>query len=530
MTDSPRLYRLIEERLARDPDDTAFIIDHRVVTVAEFDGLCRRLETWLIDQGIGEGDVVAVWLVNRLEWLGLLFALARRGATLAAINTRYRREEVQDILQRSGARLLVMQSAFRHIAFAEVLSAVDGTALPALQAIALVDGGTLPDTLIGKPVIALTADREPTTGDDRVDAERCLILFTTSGTTSKPKLVRQPQRSHVIHAQDTARAYGLADDDAVLLAALPLCGTFGLNSVLPAIAGGAPVILQEAFDAQDALEQMSRYRVTHVFGSDEMFLRLIELADDHTPFAHARRFGFGAFGSSFDEGARAAWKTGIPLYGLYGSSEVLALFSGQMHYDDVEQRIQGGGMPAPRGARVRIRNVDTGELQPVGEAGEIEISTPSRFLDYLNNPEATDKAITGDGWFRTGDLGYLREDGSFVYQARMGDAIRLSGFLVNPAEIEAVLKDQDGVADAQVVAVDIKGTPRAVAFVIADGPAPRADTLIDACRQAMATFKAPARIWFLDEYPITPSANGEKVQRNKLRDRALALLADEAAG
>lgn len=532
MSDS-RLYSLVEDRLARDAQSTAFIINDRIVTVAEFDVLCRRLEQWLMQQGIGPGDVVAVWLVNRLEWLGLLFALARRGATLAAINTRYRREEVADLLQRSGARLLVMQQQFRAIAFAEVLSAIDGDRLPALEKIILADSGTLPATLIGKPVESLAPALTTMLVNDAPDRsapQDCLILFTTSGTTRKPKLVRQPQRSHASHARDAARAYGFDQDNAVSLATLPLCGTFGLNSVLPAFAGGAPVILQETFEVDPALSALERYHVTHMFGSDEMFRRLLENADSPRPFAHARRFGFGAFTSSFDDEARAAWQRGLPLYGLYGSSEVLALFSGQPHYPEVDRRIEGGGRPAAGDrVRIRIRDQESGRLQPDGESGEIEIQAPSQFLGYLNDDEATAEAITPDGYFRTGDLGYLRGDGSFVFQARLGDAIRLSGFLVNPAEIEAVLKNQPGVADAQIVAVDIDGRPRPVAFVIAgNSPAPDADTLIRACKTEMAAFKAPARLWLIDEFPVTPSANGVKVQRNKLRDRALALLASEA--
>jgi len=528
MSDPLYLYNLIEQRLVEDPDATAFIIDGNTISVAEFDQLCRRLDSWLAEQGIGQDDVVAVWLVNRLEWLALLFALARRGATLAAINTRYRREEVQDILHRSGARLLVMQSVFRNIAFAEVLSQVDGATLPALEKIVLLDEGDLPATLIGKPVIALDSERPAAGGHGHTEAETGVILFTTSGTTSKPKLVRQPQRSHTLHARDNVAYQGFDEDGAVLLASLPLCGTFGLNNVLPAFAAGAPVILQQAFEADEALQLMIQYRVTHLFGSDEMFRRLIDGAADGKPFAHARRFGFGAFSSSFDDYARAAWDKGVPLYGLYGSSEVLALFAGQPHYPDVERRIEGGGMPIPKGAQVRVRDTDSGELLPVGESGELEITSPSCFLDYLNNPEATRKALTEDGWFRTGDLGYLRDDGSFVYQSRMGDAIRLSGFLVNPAEIEALLKAQPGVDDAQVVAVDIDGTPRAVAFVVAAGEQPEPAALIATCRNLMASFKAPARIWFVEDYPVTVSANGAKVQRNKLRDQALALLAGES--
>lgn len=528
-----RLYSLIEDRLARDPDSIAFIVNDTPVTVTDFDRLCRRLDPWLGEQRIEAGDVVAVWLVNRLEWLALFFTLARRGATLAAINTRYRREEVEDILKRSGARLLIMQSRFRNIDFAEVLSRIDGEALPALEKIVLIDdqAEAPPNTLIGKATESFAAAlrSEPSSRADHSDPERCAILFTTSGTTKKPKLVMQAQYSHVGHAHDASRAYGLDQDGAVTLAALPFCGTFGLNSVLPALAGGAPVVVLEAFDAPLALALMERHRVTHTFGSDEMYRQLIDQAKNQRPFATARIFGFGAFTSSFDDYARAAWKKGVPLHGLYGSSEVLALFSCQPRYPDVDERIKGGGQPvAGERAHIRVRDVDNNQLLPAGKSGEVEILSPSNFMRYLNDADATAEAVTDDGYFRTGDLGYLRDDGSFVFEARMGDAIRLSGFLVNPAEIEAVLKTFDGVADAQVVAVDVDGQSRAVAFVIPiPGQQPDGADLIARSRDVMAPFKAPARVWLVDEYPVTQSSNGVKTQRNKLRAMALARLTEE---
>lgn len=521
------LYSLIEERLARDPNSTAFIIDGQSVSVGQFDEICRCLTTWLVQQGIGRGDVVAVWLVNRIEWLALLFSVARLGASIASINTRYRRDEVQDILQRSGAGMLIMQSVFRRINFTEVFSSIESSALPKLEKVALVDCDSVPTTLAGKPVIPLTNNQQPDSSHSHTEPETTLIFFTTSGTTSEPKLVRQSQRSHTIHAHDVATAHGLERSGTVLLASLPLCGTFGLNSVLAAFAAAAPVVLQQTFDPQEALGLMETYSVTHIYGSDEMVRRLIDYSEDNKPFAHLRVFGFGAFGSNLDDYALGAWEKGIPLYGMYGSSEVLSLFSIQRHYHKVEERIQGGGIPSIRNSKVRIRDTVSGQLLPMLETGEIEIYSPTLFNDYLNNPGATDEAVTQDGWFRTNDLGYSRDDGSFVFQSRMGDTIRLSGFLVNPAEIEAVLKKQDGVHDACVVAIDIKGSPRPVALVMPSSEQPEVQNLIKACSDTMAPFKVPARVWFVDSFPVSFSANGTKVQRNKLRKRAIVLLRNE---
>jgi len=181
--------------------------------------------------------------------------------------------------------------------------------------------------------------------------------------------------------------------------------------------------------------------------------------------------------------------------------------------------------------RLRVRDTETGELAAQGVSGEIEISAPSRFLGYFNNPEATRDAITADGFFRTGDIGRLRGDGSFVYETRAGDAMGLGGFLVAPGEIEDELKSCAGVADAQVVAVDLKGQARCVAFVIpAQGPhtePPRQDELVARLRERLAGYKVPARIYVVDAFPVTDSANGVKIQRARLRAMAMERITAE---
>jgi fatty-acyl-CoA synthase len=177
-------------------------------------------------------------------------------------------------------------------------------------------------------------------------------------------------------------------------------------------------------------------------------------------------------------------------------------------------------------ANVRVRDTETGKLAAQGVSGEIEISAPSCFLGYFNNPEATRDAITADGFFRTGDIGRLR-DNAFVYETRAGDAMRLGGFLVAPGEIEDELKSCAGVADAQVVAVDLKGQARCVAFVIPAGTSPQQEVLTARLRERLAGYKVPARIYVVDAFPVTDSANGVKIQRAKLRTMAMERIAAE---
>ena len=148
--------------------------------------------------------------------------------------------------------------------------------------------------------------------------------------------------------------------------------------------------------------------------------------------------------------------------------------------------------------------------------------------EYFGNPKATREAFTGDGFLRTGDLGFTEEGGGFTFLARMGDALRLGGTLVAPDEIAGFLEDHEGVASAQVVGLDGTRGTSAVAFVI---PAPGAEfseiELSAYCAQGMARFKVPARIFAVDEFPVTQSANGIKIQRGKLREMAKSRIAGD---
>ncbi|TAK82976.1 MAG: acyl-CoA synthetase [Betaproteobacteria bacterium] len=504
----PVLTDFLDRHLAERPTATAFIADGRAYRYAEFDALSRRAAAWLHANGIGPGDRVALWLVNRIEWLALLFGLARLGAAAVSVNTRYRAAELEHILAHSGARMLVLQPQFRNLDFAAILAGVDKAAMRTLERVVHLDAREWPE-------------RET---PNRASPDAVLAMFTTSGTTSNPKLVMHLQRTIAFHALQTSRAYGFHEPGARLLCAIPFCGVYGFCSTLGAFAAGAPIVVMEAFEPKAAVELARRHAVTHTFGGDEMYRRMLELAPGHDPFPSARFFGFAAFQAGAAEFAESAWQRRVPLIGLYGSSEVQALFSAQKPAAPLAERIEAGGYPAAGElSTLRVRDVDSGERLPPGASGELEIRSPGNFAGYWANPEATAKAIDAEGFFRTGDIGRLRSDGSFVFEARRGDAFRLAGYLVSPLEIEDALKRIPGVADVQVVGVDISGQPRCVAFVIGSGVSE--DEIISTAKKRLASFKVPARAWFVERFPVTESANGVKIQRARLREMALERLA-----
>ncbi|MET4256579.1 fatty-acyl-CoA synthase [Bradyrhizobium sp. S3.12.5] len=519
--DDVSLHSLIGSDTAADP---AFVFNGTPVSRAELSATVAQTTAWLAAQGIGKGDVVAVWLVNRIEWITLLFATARLGAVVAAVNTRYRGAEVAHLLKVSGARLLVLEAAFRSIDFAAVLADIAKADVPALQKLAVVGADAIPAQW---PCIRFDAfDKPYPAAAVQDDVDLPVLLYTTSGTTKGPKLVAHSQRTLATHANSVAKTLKLSPQRHSLLAMLPFCGTFGMTSLLGFIAAGATIHVLDAFEAAPALKILSEHKITHCFGSDEMFRRILALTDEPRPFPHLEVCGFAAFQPGWRELAAEAEARGLPLFGLYGSSELQALFSIARPGDAFADRIEGGGWPMSPEAKVRVRDTETGELAAQGVSGEIEISAPSRFLGYFNNPDATRDAFTADSFFRTGDIGRLR-DGAFVYETRAGDAMRLGGFLVAPGEIEDELKSCAGVADAQVVAVDLKGQARCVAFVIPAGTSPQQEVLTARLRERLAGYKVPARIYVVDAFPVTDSANGVKIQRARLRTMAMERIAVE---
>ncbi len=217
---------LLDRHLTERPDAPACIDGEKRITYAEFDALCRKTAAWLAAQGVRPGDRIAVWLVNRIEWLALLFGLARIGAALVAVNTRFRAAELQHVLRRSGARMLVIEPTFKKIDFAAILAEVDVAAAQSLEKVAVIRAGSAaPRGVLGKPTVALDAfERSLSAAPDRSDPEAIVTLFTTSGTTKGPKLVMHPQRSIAYHAHAVARGFGLETADSRVLAAIPFCG------------------------------------------------------------------------------------------------------------------------------------------------------------------------------------------------------------------------------------------------------------------------------------------------------------------
>jgi fatty-acyl-CoA synthase len=250
--------------------------------------------------------------------------------------------------------------------------------------------------------------------------------------------------------------------------------------------------------------------VTHFNASDDMILRIVSEGRDLSSWRHGVTAEFTGRGL---ESVSAAGAFGARLTGVYGSSETFALLFRRPPTAPDAARARNGGLPVDPAMEVRA----------VG--GEIQLRGPSVLAGYLVEDGTAPLALTADGWFPTGDLGTVDGDGGFTYLARLGDALRLAGFLTDPAEIEQHLLTHPAVIGAQVVGVPFRGQGEAaVGFVTTDGGVGEAE-LLEHCRRGLANYKVPKRIVVVDAFPTVEGANGVKVLKTDLRHRASKIMA-----
>lgn len=497
----------------------------REISHAELAEESRRVAGGLARLGIGKGDRVACWMPNAPAYLAVYFACARLGAIVLSVNTRYRAVEVADIAGRAGAKAMIYWPDFKGIPFQDMLAEIDPAELSDLQHLIVYSEA-------GAPVVsplphveahsyADVASSVATSENHAADDVGC-VIFTTSGTTSKPKFVLHNQSSMADHGLQIADSFGWRADDVVHMIAMPYCGVFGLTQAMGAIASGRTMVTMPFLDIAEAVRLMKHHRVTHTAGSDDMYNMMLDATDEPVPFPDFRVGIYGSFNAALDQIVEKADARGMYITGVYGMSEVQALFCRWADDSGVAYRKRGGGIPIGNGAACRVRDQESGQLLGPGEPGELELKGPSLMMAYFQNPEATQKTFTEDGFIRTGDLAQMTDDGGFHYLSRLGDVLRLGGFLVAPAEIEARVQDHPAVKDVQVVGASVGGRNRAVAFVLPEtGFEEKA--VLDHCAAGLAKYKVPARVIALDAFPVTQSANGIKIQKNKLREMAEAL-------
>lgn len=507
----------LDDLLAGQDERAAVWFNGQILTRGQIRGEARAAAAALHALGLRRGDALALWLPNGLAWLQLLFAAARLGLLIVPISTRYKAPEVLHLLKVSKARAIVTPSVFLGQDYAAIAQGLRADAPDLQQHLVLEQPEGFLEHALARP-----EDCPPQLGH----GEDLLVCFSTSGTTGAPKLAAHDHRSTPRHAAQVAQGLQIGAAD-VFLCTLPLFGVFGFMAALAPLSTGGLLVLHQVFEAEPAAQAIRTHRVTHFVGSDGMLEELLNLPD--ADLSSLRRGALADFAGIIQPVIERADALGARFSGTYGMSEVFSLMSLADWHAPVSVRALAGGRLIHPDIEVRVADPQTHETVALEATGEIQLRGHNVLAQYLNNPEATAKAFTPDGWFRSGDLGQRREWG-FTYLARMGDSLRLRGYLVNPAEIESVLMLGPGVAGAQVVGVQRPGVGDvAVGFVIpALGAALQSladeTALLALCKARMASYKVPARVVPLAEFPVINGPNGVKIQKRILREWAAHLL------
>jgi fatty-acyl-CoA synthase len=312
---------------------------------------------------------------------------------------------------------------------------------------------------------------------------------------------------------------------------------FGFSTAMSALAGGATCLLEPVFSEEAVLADMARWHATHLVGGDDMVARLAaawQRSPRHQRDLPAWRWmGIADFtGNARELAAWAQREFGTLTTGVYGSSEVFALAAFWPPGEPVPRRWHGGGRLVTPGTEARIADPDSGRTLPPGRQGELQVRGPIVTDAYLGDTDAAPRAFTGDGWFRTGDLAEIAADGGITYICRMGDMLRLRGYLVSPGEIERRLAEHEGVQVAKVVGIrSAGGAEEAVGFVVpAAGSTTDGETLRAWCGVTLAAFKVPSAVYLIDEMPVTSGTNGRKIRAAALRELAQRYREEERSG
>jgi HIP---CoA ligase len=501
------------ERLAVADGDTR-------LTYADLYDRSRTFGAALVASGIRPGDRVAIWAPNSVEWVVAALGLWLAGATLVPVNTRFKGAEAGHVLARSRARVLVTVTGFLATDYVAVLRG-SGVDLPDLGTL-VIAGGAVPDGAVpwaafnergGRDAKQVLDGRARAVGDGDISD----ILFT-SGTTGVPKGVMQAHQSTVQVAADWVAMTGIGPGDRYLMVN-PYFHMFGLKAgILASVVSGAAMLPEPVFEVDRVLQRVSGERVTVLPGPPALYQSILDHADrDKHDLSSLRVAVTGAADIPVDLIRRVVdelpFQAVIAGYGLTEAGTATATAPG----DPVETIAHTVGRPRP-GFELRIAG-PAGTDVGAGESGEILLRGGTVMSGYLDDPEATARVLSPDGWLRTGDLGAIDEAGCLRVVGRVKDMFIVGGFNAYPAEIENALLEHPDVQRAAIIGVpDPRLGEVGMAFVVLrPGGTPSPDDIVAWARERMANYKVPRRVEFLDELPL--NATG-KVMKDELRRRA----------
>jgi acyl-CoA synthetase (AMP-forming)/AMP-acid ligase II len=469
----------------------------------DLEAMADRFAGHLIDRGVRPGDRVALMTSNRPEFVGAVHGISKAGAAAVLFSPAWKATETGHALDLTRP----------------VRALSDGPATGLL-------GG-----LIGSDRVTdldhLPPDAGPVTDPglpDEVGEEAEAVLVFSSGTTGLPKAVRHTHASMGWATAHWCQALGLGPDDRFQVATPP-SHILGLLNLLAAARAGATVRLHRRFDLDEVLRHIEVDRMTL-----EMAVAPIALAMANHPhleefdLTSLRYIMWGATPVSEQVASRVTERTGVRWLPAYGASEVPVITCNPVD-DPTAWRLDSAGIPPP-GVELRVCHLDTGAVLPIGETGEVQVLSPSVMTGYL--PAAATAEAFVDGWYRTGDVGWLEPQGWVHLTDRSKEMIKVNGFQVAPAEIEGVLHGHPAVLDCAVFGlVDERAGEVPVAVVQLDPDQPVIeDELSSLVAASLATYKHLHHVVIVKSIPRLPSG---KVLRRTLRDEWTPRLAGTRA-
>ncbi|MCC6777371.1 MAG: AMP-binding protein [Hyphomicrobiales bacterium] len=522
------LYELVAERAVVRGDAEAVVTPAVRLGYADQHARVRGAAKAMHALGIRRGDFVGILLGNDETWVTLFYAAAAIGAVSVPVNTRFKSTELGFCLQQADVKALFCADRFLNIDFVSFLRtaepAIDrvlpGEALPMLRHV-IVIGDDVPSAGLGfRDFLALAQ----TVSDVALDAciaevrpDDLLLIQFTSGTTAYPKAVMLTHDNMLRDAWAVGLRLGIRAEDRYFNCR-PFFHVAGTTlSLLVALVAGSCLVTLSTFEAGAALAMMARERCTLTSGNDTLFQMMMGHAS-FDPKALCLRGGWAAAGPETIRNIveRMGARDLCVAYGLSEASPNVTLTD---YRDPLDIRIAGLGKPLD-GVEVRI--TADGRTLPPGQTGEIEVRGWNVMRGYYKNPVETAKALSPDGWLRTGDLGTLTADGRLRWVGRSKDVFRVGGENVAPAEVEEVLLAHPAVATAQVVGVpDARLGEVGAAFVTLKADATTTE-LAAFMRERCANFRVPRYFVVVESFDSIGMTASGKVQKNRLREHAIS--------
>ncbi|WP_329531982.1 AMP-binding protein [Streptomyces sp. NBC_01450] len=481
----------------------------RTLTYGELAVLVRKLAAGLAAEGIGKGDVVALHSPNTTLFPVVLYATTTAGGTVTTLSPLATPAEIAKQLIDSGARLMVSVSALIETARAAVgvVRRMTGREVEILVC----------DSADGhRPVLGMLSDGEVPAfeTDSAVDVA---VLPYSSGTTGVPKGVMLTHRNLCTNLDQVDALHRVGEGDRII-AILPFFHIFGLTALLNnALLRGATVYVHARFDLDVFLSSLERDRITHAYVAPPVMLALAKHpAVENVNLSHLRRIICAAAPLDAGVQAAAAARLGVEIGQGYGMTELSPV--SHLHADgDVDEPAACVGRLLPS-TEARLVAPVTGLDVAAGEPGEVWVRGPQVMKGYFGRPEATDATVDAEGWLHTGDIGRVDEDGNWFIVDRVKELIKYKGYQVAPAELEAILVQHPGIADAAVIGVyDEEGNEIPKAFVVpmTGVPISAAEVMAHVAGQ-VAPYKRIRRVEFIE---AVPKAASGKILRRQLRDR-----------